>query len=310
MKCFPYFESIVPNFNVVRKKKRSILRIILSSCLLINTIHPVFCFAQIANPYDYETLSHLVNVKLRDSLKKNWTAPSIYKDNKTQKIFKELWDDRTNYLVTAINNKNFIQEREVFEYISAIISQLQKGNSSLIRQNPILLIDRSGSVNAYSVGSHIICVNLGLISYSRNREEIALVLAHELAHDILLHAERSMKERAEWLTSDEYKKSVNKLLDSKYERYSRLKKLLEGYTFSRTRHNRYHEFEADSLAVVLLRNSNFTFDARNFLRLDSSDRQYLQPLTRPLKEYFTSMELPFDESWTKKNNKRIIIKEL
>jgi hypothetical protein len=33
-----------------------------------------------------------------------------------------------------------------------------------------------------------------------------------------------MKQRADWLTSEEYKNSLNDILDSKYERLTRLKK--------------------------------------------------------------------------------------
>jgi len=57
--------------------------------------------------------------------------------------------------------------------------------------------------------------------------------------------------------------------DSKYERLSRLKKVLEGYSFSRGRHQRYHESDADSLAIVLLKKSNIAFNAAYFLRLDA-----------------------------------------
>jgi hypothetical protein len=49
------------------------------------------------------------------------------------------------------------------------------------------------------------------------------------------------------------KKTVNAVLDSKYERYTRLKKVFEEYSFNRTKHSRYHEGDADSLAVVLLK---------------------------------------------------------
>jgi prolyl oligopeptidase PreP (S9A serine peptidase family) len=244
-----------------------------------------------------------VNTRLRDSLKSKWTAPDLYKNKETQKKFKEIWNERTEFIVNAIDNKNFIQEKEVYDYVQGIVDKLQKANVKHIPKKPILLIDRSGSVNAYSVGGGIIAVNLGLVAFATSQEEMALVIAHELAHDILGHSEKSMKERAEWLTSNEYKKSLNEVLDSKYERYSRLKKLMEGYTFSRTRHNRYNEGEADSLAVVLLKNSNISFNAKYFLRLDSADMQYLLPLNKPVKEYFTSLNLPFEDSWAQKRSK-------
>ncbi|HEU4471493.1 MAG TPA: M48 family metalloprotease [Flavisolibacter sp.] len=261
------------------------------------------CEAQVNNPYAYQDLSHMVNLRLKDSLKKAWVVPAYFKDKETQKKFKEFWDSRTTYITDAIDNKNFIQEKEIYAYIESIAEQLRAGNPSLIGQKPVLLIDRSGSVNAYSIGGRVICVNLGLIAFAGSREELALIIAHELAHDMLNHAENSMKQQAEWLTSDEYKKSLDEVLDSKYERYSRLKKVLEKYTFSRTRHSRYREQEADSLAIVLLKNSKIPFDAGNFLRLDSADMQFMRPLKSNVKDYFTAYGLPFEETWTQKKSK-------
>lgn len=94
-----------------------------------------------------------------------------------------------------------------------------------------------------------------------------MVIAHELSHNILSHADNSMKERAEWFTSKEYENSLNAVLDSKYERYTRLKKLFEGYSFDRSKHSRYHESDADSLAVVLLKNASISFNADFFFKV-------------------------------------------
>ncbi|ANE50389.1 M48 family metalloprotease [Flavisolibacter tropicus] len=274
-----------------------------SSIQFLLSLHTTIGKAQAPNPYNYQDLSHTVNIRLRDSLKSKWTVPDIYKNKETQKKYKEFWDGRTAFIVNGIDNKNFIQEKEVYNFVDGIVDKLHKGNQKYLPKKPTLLIDRSAAVNAYSIGGGIIAVNLGLLAFASSQEEVALVIAHELSHDILGHADKSMKERAEWLTSDEYKKSLNEVLDSKYERYSRLKKLMEGYTFSRTRHNRYSESDADSLAVVLLKNSNIAFDAKYFLRLDSADLQYLQPLNKPVKEYFTVFNLPFEDSWTQKRTK-------
>jgi hypothetical protein len=96
---------------------------------------------------------------------------------------------------------------------------------------------------------------------------------------------------------------LNAVLDSKYERLSRLKKVLENYSFSRSKHQRYHENDADSLAILLLKKSNIAFNADFFLRLDSSDIIYQHALNNPVKNYFTAYNLPFDDSWTKKRSK-------
>jgi len=106
-----------------------------------------------------------------------------------------------------------------------------------------------------------------MVYFARSREELALVLAHELSHNILNHRKAPCG-KGRWLSSEDYKKSVNAVLDSKYERLSRLKKVLEGFSFSRGRHQRYHESDADSLAIILLKKSNISFQAGFFLRLE------------------------------------------
>jgi Peptidase family M48 len=148
-----------------------------------------------------------------------------------------------------------------------------------------------------------VAVNLGLITFAQTREEIALVIAHELSHNILNHAENSMKERAVWLTSEEYKNSLNAVLDSKYERLTKLKKVMQTYSFSRSKHNRYHEGDADSLAIELLKNANISFDPKVFLRLDSTDNEYKMPLKNATKNYFTVYNIKMDDGWFLKRSR-------
>ncbi|RYD54489.1 MAG: peptidase M48 Ste24p [Sphingobacteriales bacterium] len=259
--------------------------------------------AQQKELYSYRDLSHKYYAAKKDSLKKNWTCPAVYKEKATQKKYKEYWEDRTDYITGAMERRCFIYEKEVQAYIDGIVTELMRANPKLIPKKPLLLIDRSSAVNAYSTGSDVLIVNLGLVTFANTREELAFVLAHELSHNMLRHSDNFMKERAEWFTSDEYKESMSSVLDSKYGRYSRLMKIYEGYTFSRSRHSRYHEGEADSLAVVMLKSSNIAFDPNFLLRLDSVDVQYKQPLKQPVKNYFASYNLPFDDWWVQKKSK-------
>jgi len=259
--------------------------------------------AQTKTLYTYQQLSKFCYSKQKDSLKKAWACPVIYKNKATQKEYKKIWDSRTDFLTSSIDDQNYIYEPEMFNYIQAIIKQLARANPQEIPVMPLLLIDRSSSPNAYAIGGNVIAVNLGLISFAKSREEIALVIAHELSHNILNHAENAMKGRAEWLTSDEYKNSLNNVLHSKYERLTRLRKIYEDYTFSRSRHQRYHEVEADSLAIVLLKKSKIPFNAAFFLRLDSADNQYQQPLEKSLKDYFAAYDLSVEDKWTQRRSK-------
>lgn len=259
--------------------------------------------AQTISLNNFQELSHSFYEKQKDSLKKAWACPSIFKEKETQKKYKEIWEGRTDFITGVIAEDNFVYDKVVFEYVESIVQQIVQANGQMVRTKPFLLIDRSSSVNAYAIGGNIIAVNLGLISFSRTREELALAIAHELSHNILEHPENAMKQKAEWLTSDEYKESLDAILDSKYQRLSRLKNVFSGYSFSRSRHQRYHEGDADSLAIELLKKSNISFDPSYFLRLDSVDVPYKQTLKAPLKDYLAAYNLPFEAAWAQKRSR-------
>ncbi len=264
--------------------------------------------AQSSDLYKFQDLSNIFYTHQKDSLKNNWVCPSIYKQKETQKMYKENWDERTAFITGEIEADDFVHDKDINAYLDEIITQIVKGNPKLVTVKPQIFLDRSASVNAYNIGGNVIAVNAGLIAFATTREEIALALAHELAHNILNHAENAMKERAEWFTSDEYKKSLNSVLDSKYERLTRLREVFRGFSFSRSRHNRYHENDADSLAIILLKHSNISFNPAYFLRMDSADVQYKQPLTNPLKNYFASYNVPFEDWWTQKRTRGLSTK--
>lgn len=253
--------------------------------------------------YNYQDLSAFYYKNQQDSLKKAWSCPVIYKEKTTQKQFKEIWDERTTFFTTAINKNNYVYEKDICGYLDELVSQIQEANKEYLPVKPFVVLDRSSSVNAYAIGNNVLAINLGLLAFAKTREEIALTVAHELSHNILQHPENGMKKRAEWLTSDEYKKSMKEVLESDYGRLTRLKKVFETYSFSRNRHQRYHEGEADSMAIVLLQNSHISFTPEFFLRMDSADVQYLQTIHQPLKNYFATYNIAVEDTWIKKRSK-------
>ena len=252
--------------------------------------------------YSYQDLSHFYYAKAKDSIRRSWSCPTAFKDRNAQKKYKEIWDQRTDALMAMINDDDYVHDKEVYGYVESIVRQITDANRALVPEKPFLLIDRSSSVNAYAMGGNVLAVNLGLITFSQSREELALAIAHEMSHNILHHVDNAMQQKAEWLSSDEYRQSVNAVMDSKYERLSRLKKVVENYSFSRSRHQRYHESEADSLAVVMLKKSNITFEASWFLHLDSSDLEYQKPLHHSLSAFFTAYHLPYEDMWSQRRS--------
>jgi Peptidase family M48 len=259
-------------------------------------------YAQDNGLYSYQDLSHFYYAKAKDSIRRSWSCPTAFKDRNAQKKYKEIWDQRTDALMAMINDDDYVHDKEVYGYVESIVRQITDANRALVPEKPFLLIDRSPSVNAYAMGGNVLAVNLGLITFSQSREELALAIAHEMSHNILHHVDNAMQQKAEWLSSDEYRQSVNAVMDSKYERLSRLKKVVENYSFSRSRHQRYHESEADSLAVVMLKKSNIVFEASWFLHLDSSDLEYQKPLHHSLSAFFTAYHLPYQDMWSQRRS--------
>ncbi|NML23728.1 M48 family metalloprotease [Pseudoflavitalea sp. G-6-1-2] len=253
--------------------------------------------------YKYQDLSKTYYKNQSDSIQKAWKCPSVFDDRETQKKYKEIWDGRTKFITGSLEDNDYVYEKEIAAYIDGIIDQLMKANPAHFKSKPMLLLDRSSSVNAYAIGNGIIAVNMGLVNFCQTREELSLVIAHELSHNILSHAENSMKDRAELLASDAYKDSLNAILKSKYERLTRLNKVLKNFTFNRRKHQRYHEGDADSLAIQLMKKANIAFDSRFFLRLDSADMEYHTPLKLELGKYFAAYDITIDDAWTKKRTK-------
>lgn len=284
----------------------------MSTCRSLTLSALILCchsiVAQTKPIYNFQDLSHAYYEHQKDSLKKAWSCLAVYKDKETQKKYRDIWNERTDFVTEAIDNDDYLYEAEIYSYLDGIIKQIVKANPKQFPQAPMLLIDRATSVNAYATGGNLLAVNVGLLAFSRTREELALVLAHEMAHNVLTHPEEGMKKRAEWFASDEYKQSLNAVLDSRYERFTRLKKVFEGYSFDRSKHQRYHEGDADSMAIILLKNSHIGIDPTVFLRLDSADIQYRQPLKKPLKEYFAAYQLQVEDSWMMKRIKGLSAK--
>jgi hypothetical protein len=265
-------------------------------------------FSQSTWHYPYQQLSHQYYIKTIDSLKKEWVCPIVFSDKEPQKLFKETFDSRTAFLTSAFNARAYLYDAQIISYLEGIIAELKKNSPELYEAKPLILIDRSAAVNAYAMGDGILSVNLGLLNFVQSREELALILAHELGHNLMKHSFNAMYARAEWFTSDKYKDLVKSVLDSEYERYTRLKKIVENVKFDRTRHQRYNEKEADSLAVAVIKKANFTFYPSFFLRLDSADLVYRNPLSKPIAQYFNALGADFDSSWTKSKSRGLSVK--
>lgn len=259
--------------------------------------------AQIIKSYTFSQLSANSYQGLSDSLKKNKNCPVLLSDKKAQAEFEKSWKSRNERIAKDLDNNNYIKDNVVLPYVETIVQELISHNRQLIPYKVTVLLDRTEVANATSFGEHIIAVNAGIVISAKNREELSLYIAHELSHDILKHTEQAMKAHAEIIVSDDYKESLKNVLSSKYGRYSQLMKITENMSFDRNRHSRYSEQAADSLAIVLVKNSNISFDAASFLNLDTMGNQYQRGLSQGVKARFKELDITTDENWFVKRSR-------
>lgn len=58
--------------------------------------------------YSYQQLSRIYYAAQEDSLKKAWVCPEVLNDRSAQKMLKQLWEERTSFVTTAIEKQYFV----------------------------------------------------------------------------------------------------------------------------------------------------------------------------------------------------------
>lgn len=269
--------------------------------IILFTLFTTTITAQSNTVYNYSDLSSKYYKNKIDSLKKILKAPKLY-TKETQKRYEEFWNDRLDAIYSGIRNNDFVHNTEIENYLAGIVNNIVANNKTLIPTAPLILLDRSASINAYTYGHWIIVINAGLIEYVQSKEELTFIIAHELSHNILNHALNADKSRAEWLTSKEYEASLKEIGNSKYQKLTQLKKLITNFAFSRTKHSRFNESSSDSLAIVLLKNSKVKYNANWMLRLDSSDNFYKKELNKDISAYFNDYNISLSSNLFEKKS--------
>lgn len=171
----------------------------------------------------------------------------LLQEKHEQKIDKELM---------LLNSSLILMEGPMFEKVNATFQQILKANPS-IPQNTQLVIYKSTVFNAFTMGDHVVFVHLGLLYSLKNDSEIALVLAHEIAHNTLKHVEKSMIESVKYETNDSIKREIKTILKDEYGRSSALNELLVPRLMESREVSRNHEFSADSLGLIYIKKAQF-----------------------------------------------------
>lgn len=210
-----------------------------------------------------------------------WVTPSraeldlpLLGENAAVNLKKE--DELGSGLYKTLKEKGYVIEDPLLSrYLSDIGESLLTLLDVRIRNYNFYLV-KDGSVNAFATPGGYIGVNAGLISMSRTEDELASVLAHEIAHVELMHS-MQMLEKARDVNLAGMISILAAILISSHD--SELAGALvytgaAGTAQSMVNFTRANEYEADRVGIELLKKSDYDPAAMaDFMQLLQSREQ-------------------------------------
>jgi len=168
-----------------------------------------------------------------------------YRDN-YKKIFKILEED--------IRDGQIVDRRSVMAVLENALHNIRQGNPDAPENIRIMLL-RNDVPNAFTIGDKAMFVNIGLFYYLESEDEVAGVIAHELAHLMCKHTLRALQGNYE--RDKESATEIRDLQQANTNRSERAFEMLKNTIYKGGERSREHELQADSLGYLLLKNTPY-----------------------------------------------------
>lgn len=129
-------------------------------------------------------------------------------------------------------------------------------------------------VNAYAVAGGKVYINTGLLGFIKSKDELAFVIAHELAHNELKHCIKRIQHS---VTASKIDPTLGAVVQIAYSTY-------------RLPFNKYEEFEADSLGVVLMQKAGYSKQGALdfFTKLAELEKKYQADKRDPVNDFIST----------------------
>jgi hypothetical protein len=229
----------------------------------------------------------------------NYVVPKKYAEKSSQAWYDEILKDQNKSLLYSFKEDRLVNDTLLLNKCYGILARISAGNPNFSFDTIKFYIKRSVVANAACYGEGTIMVNLGLFLWVDNDDELALVLAHEMAHQLLNHIESKIEKSIATLTSDDFKEELKNIKKADYGKFERYRNLMKGLNMESGKHSRYKESEADSLGVVLARNAGYNIPngSKILLKLDKVDGLFTSDKLYVLKDFFE--KAPIDLTYFK-----------
>lgn len=210
---------------------------------------------------------------------------------------KKMYTGRTADLKKKLSDGHFLFDKNWNDWLDGIAEEVYRANPHLPRRDIRLFWGRYAEANACSFGEGSLVFNVGLLPFFENEAQVAFILCHELAHFSENHSNEAIQKYIQTLYSEETQRKLKDIKKSEYGRTQKALDLLKTFSYGSTRHGRFRENEADSLAIVFLSKTNF--DASVAVRaleiLDETDSIAWAKIE--YEKLFDSPQFSFKSSW-------------
>lgn len=238
--------------------------------------------------------------KKRVSVQENVFNQSI-SDRRVRKEVIDAYQEIAEEFIDGIESGNFVYEENYNQLFEGILNQLASANPqyNTIGDTKILL-SYGAQPNAYAIGNEIVVIYLPLIKQLRNEYELAFVISHEIAHNLLNHSYDGLVNHFELKHSKEIKKQTRNINRKRYNKAKQARGLYREIVYGTTKSRREHERQADSLGFVLFNNAfpDKQYEVvRSLEFLNEIDKETDSLLVQDYKRFFDSENLQFKNEW-------------
>lgn len=240
--------------------------------------------------YQGEELIYKIDAKLVEDIARI--------DADDAKAVAAVYQQRAESIKENIAQQHYLFDTPINDYLEAILSEIIAANPEIPAAEINLFISRYAAPNASCLGEGSIVFNIGLIRRLENKDQIAFILCHELAHYTANHVNNNIKKNIQTFNAIQSNKRVNRLRKQKFNQREKLLEILAGLRYERSRHSRVHETDADAIGMSYYLNTSFRPEEalRCMLLLDTLDQDKYTELPN-LKKWFDFPDYPFKTRW-------------
>ena len=228
----------------------------------------------------------------------NSQLKSDYQGKKKNELLNAFQSFQEDFL-EEIEDGIYVQGSPFQEILEEILLEIKTQNPSLPSDLRIL-VSKHPNVNAYSMPDGTLVMNMGSFKFLENEDQIASIIAHEIAHHTLKHVLNSQIKQIDDDISGKYKSKIKSIKQIKIGQNSQAFQLMQMLLYEQGANQRLQEKEADSLGFVYFektkyKNIEFINAFKLLQRYDT-----IKPMGLPIEVYPKYFDLPqqnFKEKW-------------